>query len=227
MRRKVVAKQLKSISRLRSFLSSQRERLDRALTERPAALIQGGFSYLPYLAHLDAELVGVEGPLIEAEETYQYAQRDVAAHRRRHGQNRDRLFSLQSDVKRLLAGLLPAALEGIAITGATPRGAEALEGQVKLTIFLLREVDQMEPPLIAGVTVNASAFADKLQAGLDKLRASDVALIEAQASVHGSQAIADDAIAEAGRVVSWVTGCAEGLCGLAGYDRCAARVRAR
>ncbi len=211
MRRKAAGKNLKAIAGLRTFIKANREGLSRRLASRPAGPRESGFSYQLYFDHMDAELDAAARRLEAAEDSYAGEKAQLAALRHNHRQSTSELWQLQSDVKRLLDGILPYGLEGTLIAGSTPRDAVELAGQVRDTVALLRDVERFAPGPVAGITFDSEALAAKLETGRQQLEASIVALEEARVGLTGSACLADDAVAEAARVCLAVARSVDGL----------------
>ncbi len=211
MRRKAAGKNLKAIAGLRSFIKANRECLSRRLAGRPAAPREPGFGYRRYFDHMDAELDAAARQLEASEDAYAGEKAQLAALRHDHRQSTSELWQLQSDVKRLLDGILPYGLEGTLIAASTPRDAVELAGQVRDTVALLRDVERFAPGPVAGITFDSEALAAKLETGRQQLEASIVALEEARVGLTGSGSLADDAVAEAARVCLAVARSVDGL----------------
>ena len=229
MRRKAVDKRLKSIARLRTVIASSRDRLSCRLAERPAAPRVERFSYGPVLDHLQAELAAVERRLTAAECAYAADQAKLASARQTRNRRVSDLYTLQCDARRLLQVVLgPRQQLELHMIGDTPsRSPLPLARQVKQTIPFLRNLEHVPPPPALAVTFDAPAFADKLQADLERVETSCAALARAEHATIAARCRADEAVAEVDRVFPWVLQAFEGLCRLAGEDRLARRIRAR
>lgn len=126
--------------------------------------------------------------------------------------------------RRLLAGIFRRRYGG-GIVDPAPRAARPLIRHVRLTLSLLRSLTR-DSPALAGVDVDPDTLAGELEPRADRLEAVCDALEEAGAAVHVCRGSADQALADADRVVSWVARSLEGLYRLGGLDELADRIRA-
>lgn len=227
MTRKAVAKSLKSLSRLRSAIRCSRDRLSPQLSERPAAQHVEALDYKPLFEHLQTELAIVEGRLTTAESAYANEKRQLANARQDRERAVPALYRLQCDVKRLLQAVLGSRqlLELAGIDGKTPQSSQSLICQVKSTVLFLRTLDDVPPPPPLAITFDTLAFADKLQSERERVEALCRAVEVANFGAVAAQCDADEAAAEADRVMPCVVSVVEGVGRLAENDRLARRVR--
>ncbi len=222
--RKAASRRLESITRLRRILRGSRDQLDRRLRRLLAARSEAGFSYRPIVGHLDGELLTVERRLAEAEDAYGLAQLQPPALRRQRDQQVFELYEYYDSIRRLLAAVFSRRY-GTGIADPVPRAAQPLIRHVRLTSSLLRSLKR-DSPALAGVELDPGALAGELEPRADRLEAVCEALEDAGVAVGLDRESADQALAEAGRVVSWVARSLEGLYRLAGLDELADRIQA-
>ncbi len=223
--RKPARRILRSIARLRSSLQVCRDHLGRRLAERHA---QRG-AYGPVFDHLDAELKTVESELADAENGLAADQLSAALLR----QKRDRASLELRDRHRPIERFCRSqpGLRGAGIVDSTPECPYALEQQATQTVDFLRALEadaaagRNPPALTAGVSVDTGALADDLEGGLPRLQAAITAVERAESDVRLARGRANQGFVEAERVLSWVARMLDGLSGLAGEERLAARIR--
>ncbi len=223
MRRKPVDRRLKSITRLRAILRGSRDRLDRRLRRLLAARSDAGFSYRPIVDHLDGELVAVKRRLAEAEDAYALARAQPPTLRQQRDERVIELYDHYDSIRRFLAGVF-ARRYGTGIADPVPRAAQPLIRHVRLTSSLLRSLKR-DSPALAGVELDPGALAGELEPRADKLEAVCESLEVACVAVGLDRESADQGLAEADRVASWVARSLEGLYRLAGLDDLADRIR--
>ncbi len=222
--RKPARRRLDSITRLRGLLRVSRDQLDLRLRRLLAARSEAGFSYRPIVDHLDDELIAVERRLAEDETAYGAAQLQPPQLRRQRDELATDLHDHYDSTRQLLTGVFSRRYGGGLVEPA-PRSAQPLIRHVRLTTSLLRSLTP-DSPALSGVDLDPGALAGELTPLADRLDAVCTALEEACATVQISRASADQALADADRIVSWVARSLEGLYRLGGLDELAERIRA-
>ncbi len=218
MFRKAVADRLQRISKLRSNLEASRETVAHELDQRPKVLALANLTYGPVFAHLSAELGTVEEALRNAESTYKIEKNQLGNLRSRHKEASSALYTVQSRIKQLLEALLApsAAWELAEIQGATPRQPFDLLRTARLTLEVLRRLEQTEPTPHQPVSIDANALAQPLRKAFDSLKTLDTELLQADAGVVDARCQADQAVDEVDSILPWVAHIAQGLHRLAG-----------
>ena len=224
MRRKPANQRLESITRLRRLLRTSRGRVDRGLRRLGAAASYGGLSCRRIFEQVDSELAGARRQLAAAEDAYVRDRFRPTLLRRQRDQLGADLLARHDSIRQLLASTLSHRY-GAAIVEPAPESVRPLIRHVRLTASLLRLLD-LEPPRLAGVSLDARALADELEPRADALAVLCDALEEACAAAGVASERADEALAEADRAVRWAVRGLEGLCALARLGDLAARIRA-
>ncbi len=232
--RKASRKLLKSIAKFRTRLQADRADLARLLAARPAAeriaplaaatpVPLEGSIYDPVFDHLDAELAAAETELAAAEKAHFAGQEDLVLLRRKLELANSNLSARHATIERFCRS--QPGLKGGGIVASTPKDPDALAYQAWLTLEFLRSLEAdaaagRNPPALApGVSIDAGVVAKDLEAGLPPLEAATTAVVEARSANVMALARADQSLAEAERLLTWVTGVLENLRGLAGTRR--------
>ncbi len=222
--RKSASRRLASITRLRGIVRASLDDLDRRLCDLLAVRSDETFSFRRIVDHLDGELVAVQDRLAGAEDAYDHAQLQPPKLRERRDELAEELYNRYDSTRRLLAGAF-ARRYGTAVVEPAPRAAEPLIRHVRLTSSLLHCL-RPDSAVLAGVKIDPAALAGELDPRAEELEAVCEALLTARADVGTRLQGADDALAEADRVVSWVARSLEGFYRLGGLDALADRIRA-
>ena len=139
------------------------------------------------------------------------------------------LRSLQSDVTRLLEGLLSShsgLLRAAGIKGVPPRDPVGLMRDVQRTVGLLRRLDEEGTVPACWGMIDVGAVVGKLESGRKKLVAARAEVHLANTNVVAARSEADRTIVELDGVVASVVGVVEGfgrLVGAGGVDGWARR----
>lgn len=227
MTRKAVINRIKPIDGQRASIQSLAPTIARRLGQRPAAPQGADLCYQLVLEHMHAELHALGHKLEAAEAVYTAGKAQVDALKRQRDQASAELGQRHRRIKRFLRGFYqPRDLAGAGITGITPTGALELARHVTSVTDFLYRIDQAEPPIL-GLTFDAPAMAEELEAGVDKLKTAVSNLEGARAAVSLARAEAEAAIAEVDRVSPWIIRCVESLCHLADEQVLARRISSR
>ena len=223
---------LNSIAHLRSTLQSQRMRLGLRLAEHfaaasavaaRAAASDTTVAYDPVFDLFDVKLAAADRELTGAEHALEACQGHVVERRQERQRAVTSLYSRQSAVARFCRS--QPTLQDAGVAGPTAQSPEALIRQARRTLELLRDLARNPPALTPGVSIDAAAVADDLVAGVPRLEAAMIAVDRTQARVTEARERANRAFAAAGEAASWVGRALESICGLAGEDQLASRIR--
>ena len=216
--RKPVRQCLRLIADLRSSIRESRDSLSRQLARRAAALSGAPAGdatiYQPILDYLDAELAAAHRELADAERAYDAAQPELPRLRRRRDAVAAELRDLAAPLPRLLRGL--PGLPGAGIPVALPESPVGLADLLPDILDFLRRLERNPSPPIAGIRIDAGALAAELEPRMRRLEDCLRSVGKAGVAEDCARTLANQALARARRVATWVGLTLENLAGLAG-----------